>query len=81
VSDARRQNLIPLGLAIRELREQRGMEASDLAATAGVDAARLKALEDGRLDPGFQLLVRLAQGMGVRTSAFFIRAEELGPAD
>ncbi|HEY1833517.1 MAG TPA: helix-turn-helix transcriptional regulator [Solirubrobacteraceae bacterium] len=81
MEDCRRQDLIPLGLAIRELREQRGLQAGDLAAAAGVDLGRLEALEDGRLDPGFQLLLALAQAMGVRTSTIFVRAEELGSAD
>jgi transcriptional regulator with XRE-family HTH domain len=81
MDDSRRQYLIPLGQAIRELREQRGVDAGDLAAAAGVDLKRVDALENGRLDPNFQLLVRLAQAMDVRTSAFFVRAEQLGRPD
>lgn len=77
MDDAWRQDLIPLGLAIRELREQRGVEAGDLAAAAGVDPKRLDELENGRLDPDFQLLLGLAQPMGLRPSAFFVRAEQL----
>jgi transcriptional regulator with XRE-family HTH domain len=77
VDDSRQQDLIPLGMAIRELRERRGMEARDLAVAAGVDPRRVEEVEAGRLDPSFRMLLRLAQSMGVRPSAFFIRAEQL----
>jgi transcriptional regulator with XRE-family HTH domain len=77
VNDRERQDLVVLGRAIRDLREQRGVSARDLAARAGVDRARIEALEHGQLDPGFDLLLALAEGMDVRPSAFFVRAEQL----
>jgi transcriptional regulator with XRE-family HTH domain len=77
VNDRERQDLIVLGRAIRDLREQSGLSLAGLAARAAVDRARVKALEDGRLDPGFDLLLALAEGMGVRPTAFFMRAEQL----
>jgi transcriptional regulator with XRE-family HTH domain len=70
--------LILLGRAIREVREQHGLGASDLAAAAGVAPARVAALEDGQLDPDFELLVTLAKSMGISPTVFFRRAEELG---
>jgi len=47
---------------------------------AGVDRACIEALEAGRLDADYELLLTLADGIGVRPSAFFGRAEELGAA-
>jgi transcriptional regulator with XRE-family HTH domain len=73
--------LIFLGRAIRAVREQRGLSAHDLAAAAGVAPARVAALEDGQLDPDFELLIRLAEGMGLHPAAFFLRAEQLGDLD
>ncbi len=60
------------------MREQHGLSVPDLAAASGVAPARVAALEDGQLDPDFELLRTLAQSMGVRQIAFYMRAEELG---
>jgi transcriptional regulator with XRE-family HTH domain len=75
------QYLILLGRAIREVREQHGLSAHDLAAASGVAPARVAALEDGQLDPDFELLLALAKSMGIRPTALFVRAEELGSRD
>ena len=72
------EELARLGQAIRELREQRGLSQSELEATVGVGKRRIQALEDGRLDPYYVLLVRLAKALGVRPGALLLRAEALG---
>ncbi|MGH2855361.1 MAG: helix-turn-helix domain-containing protein [Solirubrobacteraceae bacterium] len=72
---------ILLGRAIRDVREQHGLSAHDLAAAAGVAPARVAALEDGQLDPDFELLVKLAESMGTHPAAFALRARELGGQD
>jgi transcriptional regulator with XRE-family HTH domain len=71
------QELLLLGRAIREIREQHGIAIGELAAGTGVDRARIEALEEARLDPDYELLLRLAEGIGVRVSTFVVRAEEL----
>jgi transcriptional regulator with XRE-family HTH domain len=71
------QALLLLGRAIREVREQQGVSTRDLAAATGVARERIAALENGRFDPEYDLLIALAEGIGVRPSAFFVRAEEL----
>jgi transcriptional regulator with XRE-family HTH domain len=73
----RSANLISLGRAVRSLREQQGLSAPDLAAAVDLPPAQIAALEAGRLDPEFELLLTLADSMEVRLSAFFVRAEEL----
>jgi transcriptional regulator with XRE-family HTH domain len=75
------QYLILLGRAIREVREQHGLSTHDLAAASGVAPARVVALEDGQLDPDFELLRALAESMGIRPFALFVRAQELGSRD
>ncbi len=72
-----RHDLITLGEAVREIRVQHRFSASELAKAAGVPLERLAALEDGRLDPGIELLDELAKSMGIREAAFYWRAEEL----
>lgn len=69
--------LLLLGKAIREVREQQGISTRELAAATGVARARIEALEDGRLDPDYELLIVLADGVGVRVSVFVVRAEAL----
>ncbi len=78
MAQQRHQSLIVLGKAIQAVREQHGLSAAALAAAAGVAPTRLAALEEGQLDPDFELLIALAEGMGIRPSAFILRAEDLG---
>ncbi len=75
------QHLIFLGRALREVREQHGLSARDLAAAAGVAPKRVAALEDGQLDPDYELLVRLAKSMGIHPRIVFRQAEKLSGLD
>jgi transcriptional regulator with XRE-family HTH domain len=80
------KELARLGAAVRKLREERGLSQHELAVAAGVGERRIAALEAGRLDPDYVLLVRLAKALGVRAGALVIRAEGLsneprGPSD
>lgn len=50
-----------IGRRIRELREQNKMEARDLALLAGVDAANLSRIEQGKLSTGIDVLARIAR--------------------
>ena len=81
MADQQQRDLLVLGKAIQEVREQHGLDVADLAAAAGMAPARVAALESGRLDPDFELLLALAKSMGIRPTAFFVRAEELGSRD
>lgn len=75
-----KRSLSTLGQAIRELRQQRGLGVEELAAAAMVDRGCVAAVEAGRLDPDFDLLLKLSASMGLRPSAFVLRAEELARA-
>lgn len=70
-----------LGRTIRGIREHHGLNTGELAAATGLAPACITAIEDGQLDPDFELLLQLAEGMGIRPSAFFLHAEELGNED
>lgn len=66
-----------LGHAIREIRQQHALSESELASAAHVDERHIKEVEAGRFDPDFELLLKLSQSMGLRPSAFILRAEQL----
>jgi transcriptional regulator with XRE-family HTH domain len=70
-----RDELARLGVAVRRLREECRLNRGELAGAAGVPERRVRALEDGRLDPDYVLLVRVAKALGVRPSALILRAE------
>jgi transcriptional regulator with XRE-family HTH domain len=71
------EELTLLGQTIRELREQHRLKLSEVAGAVGVAERRIQALEDGRLDPDYVLLVRLAKVLHVRAGSLVSRAEEL----
>jgi transcriptional regulator with XRE-family HTH domain len=70
-------DLPTLGRALRRLREQRRMSADELAGAVGIDRRRIDALEAGRLDPGYELLLALADALDVQPSALVLLAERL----
>jgi transcriptional regulator with XRE-family HTH domain len=81
VSQREQHDLRILGRAVAEIREQGAMSAERLASAAGVELAQLHALEDGRVDPTYELLLVLAETLGVRASAFVLRAEALAAGE
>jgi transcriptional regulator with XRE-family HTH domain len=70
--------LVALGKAIEQLREQHAIAASELAAAAGIARERLAALEAGEVDPPYDLLLALADGLDVRLEELVRLARELG---
>jgi transcriptional regulator with XRE-family HTH domain len=70
-------DLLLFGKALGQIRVERGLSVGELAAAAGIEVARVEALEAGQLDPGFKLLLALADGLGVGSSVLVTRAEEL----
>ena len=53
-----------IGARIREIREGRGMDARDLAKLAGIDAANLSRIENGKYSVGFDILAKIATALG-----------------
>ena len=58
-----------LGEAFRQVREQQRVSVAELAATTGIDPQHISDLEAGQLDPDLDMLITLADGLGVRLSA------------
>ena len=50
---------------------------SELSQASGVAENRIEELEAGELDPDLEMLLALADGLGVRVSALFIHTEKL----
>lgn len=73
-----RQQLRFLGQATRSVRETKDFTVEGLARAAGVSSEQMRAVETGELDSDYELLLRLAECLNTRPSAFIIRAEELG---
>jgi hypothetical protein len=69
--------LVFIGQAIREEREDRGISTAELAAKADIGKGRLARLEDGNSDARYDLLVALARGLGVTPTVFVARARAL----
>jgi XRE family transcriptional regulator, aerobic/anaerobic benzoate catabolism transcriptional regulator len=70
------QQLVALGRAVRQLRERQGLTQAQLAEAAGMSQQRLHALEAGEVDPHFDTLLALADGLGIRPATLFSRADD-----
>lgn len=53
-----------IGSRIREIRDAKGVEARDLARLAGIDAANLSRIENGRYSVGLDILSKIAAALG-----------------
>lgn len=53
-----------IGARIREIRDERGIEAKDLAKLAGIDASNLSRIENGKYSVGFDILAKIATALG-----------------
>jgi ribosome-binding protein aMBF1 (putative translation factor) len=73
--------LVFVGQAIREIREQRDISLSELAGKAGVRERRLARVEAGSLEPDYELLVKLTRALNVEARVLMSRAEALAQTD
>jgi DNA-binding Xre family transcriptional regulator len=53
-----------IGKKIRQIREEKGIEAKDLARLTNIDAANLSRIEQGRYSVGLDILSKLASALG-----------------
>jgi DNA-binding XRE family transcriptional regulator len=73
--------LVLLGQAIREAREQQELSVAELAGKAGISERRMARVEAGRLDPEYELMSSLADALGTEPSTFVLRAEVLAKTE
>jgi ribosome-binding protein aMBF1 (putative translation factor) len=69
--------LVFLGQAIRHIREEQELSVGELAGKARIDERRLSRLEAGQIDPGYDLLGKLAHALNTEPSTLAARAEAL----
>lgn len=60
----RQSERLRIGQKIRQIREDRGVEARDLAKLAGIDAANLSRIENGKYSVGIDILSKIAASLG-----------------
>lgn len=61
---SRHEDRTRIGLRIREIREERGIEARVLAKLSGIDAANLSRIENGKYSVGLDILSKIAAVLG-----------------
>lgn len=72
------EDLAKLGRALCEVREEQCLTEHDLAAATGITIEEVCALEAGKLDPDYELLIELACKLGITLTALVVRAEGQG---
>jgi len=60
----RHEDRARIGSRIKQIREERGMEGRDLARLAGIDAANLSRIENGKYSVGLDILSKIAAALG-----------------
>ena len=63
-SGDRQGERIRIGGRIRQIREERNVEARELAKLAGIDAANLSRIEKGKYSVGIDILSKIAAALG-----------------
>lgn len=77
----KQQSLAALGRAVREVRRKQRLSAREVATVIPVAAWKLRAIEAGRLDPDFKLLLALCRALRIRPAELLARVERLGGRD
>lgn len=65
-SSDRSQERERIGTRIRQLREEKGMEAKQLAIMTNIDSSNLCRIEQGKYSVGFDILAKISHALGVR---------------
>lgn len=62
----RTEERVRIGSKIRKLREEKDIEAKQLATLANIDAANLSRIEQGKYSVGLDILTRISGALGVK---------------
>ena len=68
-------DVVALGVAVRSIREERGISQVQLAADTGFTQSWISHVERGNRNPSWSNVVRLAAGLGVGTAELVALAE------
>lgn len=70
-----------LGLALKQLRKERGLSQRGLADLAGSAQTHISQIELGLKSPTADWLYRVAEALGIKASTLVCRAEHLAQAN
>jgi transcriptional regulator with XRE-family HTH domain len=70
-------DLVALGMALRELRERRGVQQKAVSFDAGVEDKYVGSVEAGYLNPSFVVLLRVVRTLGTSMSELVDRYERI----
>ena len=68
-----------IGDKIKQLREERNIPAGEVAAASNIDAQKLQHIEEGKSNPSFHTLVKIARRLGVRPGTILDGSEDANP--
>lgn len=77
MASARSDQHAAFGLALRELRVERGLSQEKLASLCQLDRTYVSGIERGERNPSLANLMRVASVLNVPLSSILARAEEL----
>ncbi|WP_190810626.1 helix-turn-helix transcriptional regulator [Flagellimonas sp. S3867] len=63
--------LVELGLRIKKLREEKGIDQKSFAFDCGIGRTQLYMIEKGKTNPRLLTLIKIADGLGVSLSELF----------
>jgi transcriptional regulator with XRE-family HTH domain len=69
------QKLVAFGATVRAVRKERRQSVADFAASAGIEREQLRAIEAGRYDPVYDVLLDLARSLDIKASTLVSRAD------
>jgi len=72
---------LALGRAIRDQRKRLGLSQDTLALRAGIDATYLSGVENGKRNPGWHIVTRLAEELDLSLPTLTYRAELIAKAE
>ena len=72
------EQLKHLGEAIRAIRKEKDLTVEALATAASTIPEQLRTLENGELDPEYELLISLADSLSISAATLIGRAASLG---
>ena len=63
--------IMDLGNAIKKVREVKGLSQKEIALSCKMDQAHYSRIENGKTDPSFSIVVRIAKALGVELHELF----------
>lgn len=66
-----------LGEQIKRIRTAKGLSQKEVLNTSGLDKAQFSRIENGKTDPSFSTLARIAKALGISLAELFATTDEL----